>query len=183
MNKKNIFLSLFIFLTISFVFFSCVNQDFETPEENCDVNLTATHSIEELKTFYQGDTITITEDVIVECYVTSSDLYGNFYKEIVVEDTTDAIALMVDASYMCNKFPVGQKVYLMCKDLLIGESYGAIKLGSTYTEYGLTHFGRIQGGVVIDSHIIRTCDNEPIVPEIITLDQVGASFKYLYHLQ
>jgi len=178
MKTKNIIFALITIISISLAFSGCVNQEFEVPEPNCDVNLTTTHTIRDLKTIYQGDTMTITEDIIIECYVTSTDHYGNFYKEIVVEDSTDAIALMVDASYMYTKFPVGQKVYIKCKDLLIGDSYGALKLGGTYDEYGVIKFGRIQGDAVIDMHIIPTCDNEPIEPKIATLDQIDDNLIY-----
>ena len=178
MNTKKIIFALIAFIGISFVFSSCVNQVFEAPEQNCNINFTTTHTIEELKALYENDTLRITEDVIIECTVTSTDLYGNFYKELVVEDSTDAIAIMIDASYMCNKFPVGQKIYIKCKNLYLGESYGVIKLGSTYTEYGITNFGRIQGNVVIDNHIISTCDNEPITPEILSINQINSSYIY-----
>jgi len=32
------------------------------------------------------------------------------------------------------------------------------KIGSLYTEYGIVNFGRIQGEIIIDSHILKSCD-------------------------
>ncbi|MBN2893619.1 MAG: choice-of-anchor J domain-containing protein [Bacteroidales bacterium] len=178
MNTKLIILTFTAFLGFSLMFSSCVNQKFEDPTTCSQVDLTANKTIAELKTIYIGDTLRITDDIIIEGIVTSTDQYGNFYKEIVIQDETDAIAIQVDASYMYNKYPLGQKVFIKCKDLYIGEYGEVIKLGSTYEEYGFTYFGRIQGDVVIESHIINSCENAPIEPAVITLADVGSSYTY-----
>ncbi len=163
----------------SFLFNACVKKEFTEPESTCDdQNYTITHTIAQLKTLFTGDTLRITEDIIIQGTVTSTDQYGNFYKEIVIQDSTDALCIMADASYMYTKFPVGQKIYIKCKDLYLGKSYDVVKLGSTYMEYGIKYFGRIQGQAFIDDHFIKSCDNNPLEPELITLADIGPFYVY-----
>lgn len=182
MKIKNYIIAIIALVGISFAFSGCVNQEFEEPDSTCSNEvIPKTISLHDLKTIFNngtGDTIRLNDSIVLEAYVTSCDLEGNFYKELVVQDSTDAISLMIDASYLYTKFPLGQKVYIKCGNLLIGKTHGAIKLGSTYTEYGITNFGRIQGQAVIDEHIIKTCDKELVEPEVITLNQVGPNFNY-----
>ncbi len=177
-TKKIILLSLTLF-SLSLLFDSCVKQEFDDPPSNCDdIDIEATFSIHDLKSLFTGDTTRLDDSVIVKGYVTSTDQYGNFYKELVIQDTTDAICIMIDASYLFTKFPVGQKVFIKCGNLLLGNDDGAIKLGSTYTEYGITNFGRIQGEPVIDEHIIKTCDNSPVEPREVTINQIDDGLLY-----
>ncbi|MBN2662747.1 MAG: choice-of-anchor J domain-containing protein [Bacteroidales bacterium] len=179
MKTKNILFAIIAILGLSLSFSSCVKQDFDDPPTNCnDINITTTMSIHELKTLYTGDTTRIGDSVIIEGYVTSTDQFGNFYKELVIQDSSDAICIMIDASYMFTSFPIGQKVYVKCGGLMLGNSNDVIKLGNTYTEYGIVNFGRIQGDVVIANHIIKTCDNAPVEPQEITLSQIDDGIVY-----
>ncbi len=181
MRTKNLLTGFLLLLIGVIAFSSCVKQNFDAPPSNCDsLNITPTMTINQLKALFTGDTTRLDDSVIVEAYVTSTDQYGNFYKELVVQDSTGAIAIQIDASYLFTKYPVGQKVYLKCGGLYLGKDDGVVKLGSLYNDYGVTKFGRIQGEAVIDEHIVKTCDNEQQAPKVITLDQI--SDAYLYQL-
>lgn len=173
MNKKTIILAFTAIFSLSLFFSSCVDQKFENPTTCSEVDLTATHTIQDLLVLYQGETFEITEDIIIEGTVTSSDEFGNFYKELVIEDETGALSISIDASYLYTKYPLGQKVFVKCKGLYLGEYGEVVKLGSIYEEYGYLNFGRIQGSAVIDAHFINSCENNPIEPKTISLSEVG----------
>ena len=178
MNKK-IILIIIAFLGVSFAFTSCVKQNFTVPPQQCPGNsLTANTTISQLKNMYTGDTTQINDSVIVQGVVISCDKAGNFYKELVIEDATGGIAIQVDASYLYLKYPLGQKIYIKCGGLYLGKSYGAIKIGSLYTQYDIVQFGRIQGNVEINDHILSSCDNTPEDPKVVTLSQINDLVLY-----
>jgi len=173
------------FLTLSILvlnLFSCVKQKFDVPPSNCDSlqNIIANKTIAELKEILPAypDTLKITDDIIISGYVISNDQYGNFYKELVIQDSTAGISIMLDQSYLYTKYPVGQKVIVYCKDLYLGRSDGVIKLGSTYEDAGVIRFGRIQGQTVIDQHLVKTCENNPQEPLEVTIPDIDDSYLY-----
>ncbi len=160
----------------------CVKQQFEEPPSNCDslAQVTANTTIQDLKAMLPSypDTLKITDDIIISGYVISNDQYGNFYKELVIQDSTAGISIMLDASYLYTLYPVGQRIIVYCKGLYLGRSNGVVKLGSTYDDAGVTRFGRIQGQAVIDEHIIKTCENKPQEPLEISISQINSSYLY-----
>jgi len=178
MKTKNILIGIFAIWGI-FAFSSCVKQNFDQPPTNCDqIDINPTFTINELKSLFTGDTTRLADSVIIEGYVISTDQYGNQYKELVIQDSTGGIDIMLDASYIFTKYPVGQKVYIKCGGLYLGKDYGVIKLGSLYEDYGVTKFGRIQGDAIIDEHIVRSCDNEIQEPKVITLSEISDAYVY-----
>ena len=55
-----------------------------------------TATIAALKSRCTGEQAAVTEDITVEGVVTGNDLYGEFYKTLVVEDTSGGISIAVD---------------------------------------------------------------------------------------
>ena len=179
MNTNKIIYILLAFLGVTVAFSSCIHKNFEVPESIClDGTVSANTTIQELKNMWVDDTLKIDDSVIIEGYVVSSDMDGNFFKELVIQDESAAIGISIDASYLYAKFPLGQKVYVMCNDLYIHKDRGAIKIGSLYTEYGIVNFGRIQGEIIIDSHILKSCDKALVEPEVLALNQINDNNLY-----
>lgn len=177
MNTKKIIFALIAFLGISFAFSSCVKEDFDKPISNCDdVNLNATMSIQELKTLMPTDTLKLSDSIIIEGNVISTDQYGNFYKELIIQDTSGAISISIDDSYMFTefRFPVGQKIYVKCGGLYLGNDYGVAQLGGLFLDNGSIAFGRIVGDTTIDKHLIRTCDNNLVTPKLLTIPEINS---------
>jgi hypothetical protein len=179
---KNLSIILLVILGISLN--SCVKQQFDVPPSNCDTldTIQANITIKQLKQMlpvYQ-DTLKITDDLIIEGYVISNDQYGNFYKELVIQDTTAGISILLDQTYLYTVYPQGQKIIVKLKGLYLGRQYGVVKLGSTYDDNGITRFGRIQGQEVIDLHLLKTCINQPQKPLTISIDQINDDLLYRY---
>ncbi len=162
----------------------CVKQNFDVPPSNCDTlkDLQGNTTIKDLKLMlpaYQ-DTLKITDEIIISGYVISNDQYGNFYKELVIQDSTGGISIMLDMSYLYTVYPVGQRVVVYCKDLYLGRTNKVVKLGSTYEDAGVIKFGRIQGQALIDQHIVKTCENKAPQPLEISLADVNDNLLYRY---
>ena len=164
-------LSLTVFLT------SCVQDDeYSTPDlqGKCQT-LTPTKTIAEVKTAYANNTATITDDIIIEGYVSSSDESGNVYKTIYLQDApenpTQGLVVSVDAVSTYTSFPQGSKVYIKLKGLAFGRYGNVLQVGYNNIDpiTNTPTFGRIPEKLVAN-HLVRSCASKvKIVPKVITL--------------
>lgn len=118
-NIKNYKL-LILGMLLPFFFFSC-----QEPEEIplLVYNGQATHTIDQLFDLYElGATpaTLITDSIVISGIVTSTDEHGSCYKEIFIQDSTGGISIRTANSTYFNKFRVGQRVFVLCKDLYLG---------------------------------------------------------------
>lgn len=109
----------------------------------------------------------ISEDLILEAYVISSDEFGSFYKTLIVQDAYEnpscGFRIAIDLQYYYAKFPIGRKVFLKLKGLAIAYHRGNIEIGKV-SGAALTRIPNSE----ISKHIIRTCEQEVVVPKNIT---------------
>lgn len=177
-------LSLTVFLT------SCVQDDvYSTPDlqGKCQ-DLTPTKTIAEVKAAFvlaSTNNVTITEDIIIEGYVSSSDESGNVYKTIYLQDApenpTQGLVVSVDAVSTYTSYPQGSKVYIKLKGLAFGKYGGVLQVGYNNLDpvTNTTTFGRIPEKLV-GNHLVRSCDPKAkIVPKVITLSQLSSSIDPL----
>ena len=78
-----------------------------------------TVTIAALKSRCTGAQAAVTEDITIEGVVTGNDLYGEFYKTLVVEDTSGGISIAVDATELYVDYPVGTAVTIHCNGLFL----------------------------------------------------------------
>lgn len=174
-------LSLTVFLT------NCVQDDeYSTPDlqGKCQT-LTPTKTIAEVKTAYANNTATITDDIIIEGYVSSSDESGNVYKTIYLQDApenpTQGLVVSVDAVSTYTSYPQGSKVYIKLKGLAFGKYGNVLQVGYNNLDpvTNTTTFGRIPEKLV-GNHLVRSCaPKAKIVPKVITLSQLSSSIDPL----
>lgn len=177
-------LSLTVFLT------SCVQDDvYSTPDlqGKCQ-DLTPTKTIAEVKAAFDlasTNNVTITDDIIIEGYVSSSDESGNVYKTIYLQDApenpTQGLVVSVDAVSAYTSYPQGSKVYIKLKGLAFGKYGNVLQVGymnvDPVTNKGT--FGRIPEKLV-GNHLVRSCAPKvKIVPKVITLSQLSSSIDPL----
>jgi len=112
------------------------NTDVNFTGDRCDgsgsgpVDLTPNITIKQLKARHMlGSIEPITEDLIFEARVVSSDQAGNFFKKIIVEDGEEGIEIRVDLEDLHQSFPIGQQVFVLCNGLALGDFNGLIQLG------------------------------------------------------
>lgn len=172
-NVIKSFLYAFVLLIINM---GCVNDDeYSTAPLMCK-DLKANISIADLKSMYNGSTMEITNDLIVEGYVSSTDETGNIYKYLYIQDSpnnpTQGLTISVDGTDLYTKFPLGSKVYIKLKGLYLGQYGGVVQLGGTsLDELGVEQFGRIPN-VKIDGSIIKSCSEiKTIVPKEISINE------------
>ena len=94
-------------------------------------------TIAALKSRCTGAQAAVTEDITVEGVVTGNDLYGEFYKTLVVEDTSGGISIAVDATELYVDYPVGTAVTIHCNGLFLCDYGGKVMLGISYIDIQL----------------------------------------------
>ncbi len=171
MNKQKSILSILMF-ALAFTMGSCVKDEFDQPDNNgCnDEALTANITIADLKARYAGGNLKIEDTLIIEGVVISSDQEGNFYKELVIQDATAGILLLVDQTNMYTDFPIGRKVYVKMTNLYLSNYGGLIQVGASVNPDD-NSLERIPQSLVSD-FIKKGACNQELVPLEITSSQL-----------
>ena len=86
----------------------------------------------------------------IRAVVVSSDEGGNYYKSMVVQDSTGGVELELDMTGLYTKYPVGQQVIIALNGLCVGDYNSLPQIGWIYKD----GIGRINSQF-IDSYIIR----------------------------
>ncbi|MDO4224568.1 MAG: DUF5689 domain-containing protein [Bergeyella zoohelcum] len=150
---------------------SCVQDDkYGIPDSSANyqcADLTANTTFAKVKAMTQNEIIT--EDLILEGYVSSSDEAGNIYKTIFIQDDptnpTHGLTIGVNASSLYIHYPQGAKVYIKLKGLSVGEYGGLIQIGEMVNG----KFDRVQEKN-IPTNIIKSCGEvATITPKEMTL--------------
>lgn len=96
------------------------------PEEQ-----TPTNSIAYLKSLCDGrSSRVVTEEITVRGFITANDLYGEFYKSLVVEDASGGISVAADLGSVAAVCPFGYVATLRCQGLVLTEYGGKIQIGT-----------------------------------------------------
>lgn len=95
--------------------------------------------------------------VIVEPYyikgkVVSNDAFGNFYRNLYIQDDTGGIEVKVGISGLYSKYLTGETIYVVCQDLAVGNYRKNLSLGlpDLSGEYGTKN---IEVKYLIDVHL------------------------------
>ena len=140
MNKNRfLFFSLIFCLT---GFFSSCEKKWDEPEfiipEFSVARKDFVQTISEIKAKHVNgaapDSIIPAEkkEIFIEGYVVSSDEGGNFFKSLVIQDKTGGIEMRLDKTGLYTEYPVGQKVFIDCRGLVIGDYNNYAQLGVVY---------------------------------------------------
>ena len=133
--KNLLFLSSMIAL-ISIGFSSCVKKDYDEPvTANLDpAGVVATHTIGQFQAAYNalGTSLPVLIDsnVIISGVIIADDESGNFYKEIIIQDSTGGIGFQLDVSNFNTNYPIGRRVFIKCNGLYFAkDSDGNYEIG------------------------------------------------------
>ena len=191
MMKSNKFLTYICTLSILLLVASCVNDDdYSIP--NLDAVPVDTSSFGTLTTFnavvarYEqavadGDEIGLfTTDeapIYIEGYAISSDEAGNFFEEIVIQNSTDAsdpandtrqgLRIEINVRSLSDMYDFGRKVYVRLNGLAIGVNNGVYTLGKAEGN----QVGQIQEFEYLD-FVIRDSEVATITPKVTTVNDL-----------
>ncbi len=110
-------------------FLGCLKK-FDQPETYNGNKLHPTESIRELREGHiPGNTEKLSDNQIITGIVTANDATDNFYKTIVIQDSTAALTIRMDAFGLAADFPLGKRIFIRLNGLWLGEYGGMLQLG------------------------------------------------------
>ena len=151
------------------LFASCMGDSYAEPAEtgsapygNNELTETNVISIAQLKSKFANYIATdyrdgisyakVTDDIKIKAIVTSSDVAGNIYQELALQDATGAIIVSVAQGGLHGALPIGTEVLVSLKDLYVGNYGKQAQIGvPSVNAAGATTIGRISR-TVWDQH-------------------------------
>lgn len=135
-----------------------------------------------LKAMYKNGGLTIESDIWIKGQVISSDVTGNVYRELYIQDETGGIDVKVGKSSLYSEFTLGQWVYVYCQGLQLGAYNGMPQLGmapdDTETNEYETSYIDVQA--IIDGHVFRGAKADPVAPAAVTEKDIKAAISAGY---
>lgn len=159
------------YFLVTLVLVSCDYNTFDDPQPTAPVELTANTTIRELINKYRSGGSTITEDIVIEGKVISSDKSGNIYKTLIIQDKTGGIKIKSGLTGLYNFYQLGQTVYVKCKGLQLGAYGQSVEIGATPAESSKYETDYIPAGL-FPSYVLGGQKGEPVTPQIISLNNI-----------
>ncbi|MBK6824096.1 MAG: hypothetical protein IPG87_14345 [Saprospiraceae bacterium] len=155
---------------------SCVDRAFdEPPVFTPTIPFSANSSIVQLKSKYiPGQFITITEELNIIATVIADDRSGNFYKTLVIQDSTGGIEVKINSIGLFALFPIGTRVGIKCKNLTIGDYAGLIQLGQgSYLDNGRERLAGIEDAL-LDQYVFAGERNKFVTPKTKSINALNS---------
>lgn len=167
-------LCLLIIAQLILLFSACDREHTYEQPEFCSSNWTPNISLAELQLIYEGETLHIQEDWVMEAYVISSDQEGNFFGSIHIQDLpenpTAACELLIDLPDTYLFYPPGHRIVLRLKGLYFGKDGEHFQLGGVSSFFENQKVGRLPANLV-EEHLQLSCDKPAaVVPKPIFLE-------------
>jgi len=161
-----------------FLFNACVDDEFDTPpEDGVPADITANTTIAELKAMHTlGSFEEIKDDIIVSGIVIADDRSGNFFRQLVIQDTTAGIELRINETDLFNEYGVGRRVYVRCQGLWLGDFNGVTQLGAGLEpdDRGGFEISRIPA-VLLRDFLVKGLFNQTVTPRVTTIAGLRSS--------
>ncbi len=189
--KKIILKSVFFSILSAGLLTSCVNDDFDTPNltgctETTLVKNREVSDIAATAVVAQHADITPGVSDVIEAYVVSSDMGGNFFKSISMQtlDGSKAFSVPVDLTSTFINYEPGRKVLINMDGLYTDIKDGGMRIGGLFgNSSGGAEVGRLTDAQFKTS-VQRSCTtvNEDDLVQHITIAQAISGDTYLNKL-
>ena len=118
------------FLVSFFIWPAGCIKNFDQPPPYNGTGIRATISIRQLRASHiPGNTEKLTDNQVITGIVTANDATDNFYKTIVIQDSTAGITIKMDGFGLAADYPLGKRVFILLNGLWMGEYGGMLQLG------------------------------------------------------
>ncbi len=121
-----------------------------------------------------GKLLDASKHVIVKGRVTTSDLPGNIYQSIVIEDETGAITVSTAATKLYQKYAMGQEALIDVTGLAIGKYRGLMQIGASNAT-GSETTRMTEEALVAHMQANGLPDSKAIPPTVVTIEELNAA--------
>lgn len=166
---------LFFLILLTTLFIAGCDEEFDEPPIDTLPTIDANATIAEIKGLYSGGaSVQIPDDKIISGVVIADDESGNFYQNIVIQDSTGGVQIRLGTVGLYTLYPVGSRVYVRCQGLYIGQYEGAPQISGDSEGNVIAPEGLIYAAVLPGQRDV------PVTPTVRTID--GLSPDDLYTL-
>ncbi|MEI8202410.1 MAG: DUF5689 domain-containing protein [Bacteroidota bacterium] len=130
-------------------------------------------TIADLKAWDGTGSVVIDSNWYIRAIVVATDESGNYYKDMVMQDSTGGIDIKLEKYSLYNDYPLGQVVYVALKGLYLSNANGTHSLGYK----GVTGIVTLPT-IMIDGHLFRDKFPGP-VPAPVVLTSLTFQDKYI----
>lgn len=164
---------------LSLILFVRCNKKFDEPPVSGDPDIKPTLSIQQLKSKHTiGNIDALTNDDVISGVIVADDKSGNFYKQIIIQDSTGGIAIRMDGSNLYVDYPVGRKIFLKLKGLYLGDYNKSIQLGGDIDNSNPSSLNvKPIAPLLFNKYIIKGSLDNKITPAVVTPDDLNDSYQ------
>ena len=127
-------------------------------------------TIGDLKSLYKSGGVELGGNYWIKGQVISTDITGNIYRELYIQDQTGGIDVKLGKSSLYSEYKLGQWVYVKCSGLTLGAYNGMPQLGmepdNTSTNEYETSYIDVQA--IIDQHVWKGAYDTPLQPIVVS---------------
>lgn len=165
------------------MFNSCVKQKFDTPPDTTQldpkvpVNLTIAQ-LNNIALAMSSGTFRTLGDSTIYGVVTADDRSGNFYKNIIIQDSTGGICVAIAATSLYNDYPIGRKIYVKLKGLTVVNYHGLpeVALSAVISSGGSTSVTGLPTSL-LTTYIVKGSYPNTVVPLKMRLDDLITNYS------
>jgi hypothetical protein len=158
---------------------ACCQRKFDTPPAYTGPQVQANLSIRDLRAMhFTGGFECVLDDYVIEGIVVADDRQDNFYKSIILQDSTGGITIRMDGTGLYNDYPIGRKIAVKLKTLWLGDYAKMIQLGAAVdrTDPAYPELRPIPAPL-FDKFIVKETLNNPVVPKHVRMDELNDSLQ------
>lgn len=176
--EKGLMVGLIVLSMALLVSFSC-NKKFDAPPVYTGPGLQPNFTIRDLRRLhFTGSFEQVQQDFVIECIVIADDRQDNFYKSIVVQDSTGGVIIRMDATGLYTDYPVGARVAVQLNQLWLGDYGGMLQIGAGIDRSDPVFLELSAIPMPLFSRfLVRKSLNNPVEPRIVRIDQLTDSLQ------
>ncbi|WP_139366962.1 DUF5689 domain-containing protein [Sediminibacterium ginsengisoli] len=120
----------------------------------------------------------IMDDSIIEGIITADDSRDNFYKALVIQDTTAGITVKMEGYSLYNQYPAGTRILIRLKGLWLGDYGRNIQLGAG-VDRSVASNPSLSGipQALFGRYIVKAGNSGTVQPKTITIDELNDSYQ------
>lgn len=178
MSPVKLLLCWLVFFSLATTALRCSRQYDEPPVYRAD-ELKQTISIRQLRQMHlMGGFEQISDDHIISGIVIANDSTDNFYKQLVIQDSTGGITIRLDGTSLYSVYPLGMKLYVRLKDLWLGDYARMVQLGAAVDRTDPL-YPELTGipQPLFNRYLVRGSRGNSVLPFHVTQDQLADSLQ------
>ncbi len=155
------------------------HKKFDEPPPYTGPVIKANITIQDLRAMhFPGNFEKLMDEFIIEGVVVADDSKDNFYKSIVIQDSTGGITIRLDGFGLYNFYPVGRKVFIKLKELWLGDYAKMIQLGAGVDRSDPAFPELVPvPQPLFNRYIVKGSLHNPVVPRTVRLDELNDSLQ------